>query len=87
MAEDASRPLRSTEIQIQVRASPTSSPQQILNAILSQLQPYLEAVVSQYQIVYRIRVRVEPVFVKVPAPVATTIPAREEEAEAGEELE
>jgi DNA-binding PucR family transcriptional regulator len=87
-----------TGVELKVRASPTQSPEEITQQVISQLAPYLRQVFSTYQVVYRIRLIIQPVLVKTPQP-AVTIRAivkkpiaagegegYEEEGEEGEEL-
>ncbi len=68
MSEDE---LRTTGLEIKVRTSPESSPQEVTNQIITQLRPYLEQVFRMYQVVYRIRLIIQPVFVKTPQPPIT----------------
>jgi hypothetical protein len=87
MSEDE---LRTTGLEIKVRASPETSPQDVVNQIIAQLRPYLEQVFRMYQVVYRIRLIIQPVFVKTPQPPITVKaivrrPITQEEYEEGEE--
>ncbi len=87
-----------TGVELKVRASPTQSPEDITQQVISQLAPYLRQVFSTYQVVYRIRLIIQPVLVKTPQPTVTiraivkkpiTAGAEEEyegEEEEGEEL-
>jgi len=54
---------RSMGVEYRIRASPTSSPEEIVNQLVAQLVPYLRQVFSQYTVVYRVRVIIQPVFV------------------------
>jgi len=60
-----------TGIELKVRASPTQSPDEITQQVISQLAPYLRQVFSTYQVVYRIRLIIQPVLVKTPQPTIT----------------
>jgi hypothetical protein len=87
MSEDE---FRTTGLEIKVRASPETSPQEVANQIIAQLRPYLEQVFRMYQVVYRIRLIIQPVFVKTPQPPITVKaivrrPITQEEYEEGEE--
>ena len=62
---------RSMGVEYRIRASPTSSPEEIVNQLVAQLVPYLRQVFSQYTVVYRVRVIIQPVFVKTPRPPVT----------------
>jgi hypothetical protein len=62
---------RSMGVEYRIRASPTSSPEEIVNQLVAQLVPYLRQVFSQYTVVYRVRVIIQPVFVKTPKPSVT----------------
>jgi len=62
---------RSMGVEYRIRASPTSSPEEIVNQLVAQLVPYLRQVFSQYTVVYRVRVVIQPVFVKTPKPPVT----------------
>jgi len=62
---------RSMGVEYRIRASPTSSPEEIVNQLVAQLVPYLRQVFSQYTVVYRVRVIIQPVFVKTPKPPVT----------------
>jgi hypothetical protein len=62
---------RSMGVEYRIRASPTSSPDEIVNQLVAQLVPYLRQVFSQYTVVYRVRVIIQPVFVKTPKPPVT----------------
>jgi hypothetical protein len=87
-----------TGVEVKVRASPTQSPEEITQQVISQLAPYLRQVFSTYQVVYRIRLIIQPVLVKTPQPAVTirtivkspvTMEGNEEygdEEEEGEEL-
>jgi len=76
---------RSMGVEYRIRASPTSSPEEIVNQLVAQLVPYLRQVFSQYTVVYRVRVIIQPVFVKTPKPpvtlsVVTRAPIRDGDA-------
>ena len=58
-------------IEIKVRASPTQSPEEVTQQVISQLAPYLRQVFGTYQVVYRIRLIIQPVLVKTPQPAVT----------------
>ena len=58
-------------VEYRVRASPTANPEELTNQLVAQLVPYLRQIFSQYSVVYRIRVIVQPVFVKTPRPPIT----------------
>ena len=58
-------------IEVKVRASPTQSAEEITQQVISQLAPYLRQVFSTYQVVYRIRLIIQPVLVKTPQPAVT----------------
>jgi len=58
-------------IEIKVRATPTQSAEEITQQVISQLAPYLRQVFSTYQVVYRIRLIIQPVLVKTPQPAVT----------------
>ena len=58
-------------VEYRIRASPTANPEELTNQLVSQLVPYLRQVFSQYSVVYRIRVIIQPVFVKTPKPPVT----------------
>jgi len=58
-------------IELKVRASPTQSPDEITQQVISQLAPYLRQIFSTYQVVYRIRLIIQPVLIKTPAPTIT----------------
>jgi len=85
-------------VEVKVRASPTQSPDEITQQVISQLAPYLRQVFGTYQVVYRIRLIIQPVLVKTPQPAVTirtivrspvTVGAEgeyEEEEEEGEEV-
>jgi len=60
-----------TGVELKVRASPTQSPEEITQQVISQLAPYLRQVFSTYQVVYRIRLIIQPVLVKTPQPTVT----------------
>ena len=60
-----------TGVELKVRASPTQSPEEITQQVISQLAPYLRQVFSTYQVVYRIRLIIQPVLVKTPQPAVT----------------
>jgi hypothetical protein len=85
-----------TGIELKVRASPTQSPDEVTQQVISQLAPYLRQVFGTYQVVYRIRLIIQPVLVKTPQPAVTiraivrrpiTANTEEEEEEEGEEEE
>jgi hypothetical protein len=85
---------RSMGVEYRIRASPTSSPEEIVNQLVAQLVPYLRQVFSQYTVVYRVRVIIQPVFVKTPRPpvtlsVVTKSPIKDTDADgsSGDELE
>lgn len=63
--------VRYTGVEFKVRASPTQSPDQLVSQLISQLEPYLRQVFSSYQITYKIRIIVQPVFVRTPQPAVT----------------
>jgi len=58
-------------VEVKVRASPTQSPDEITQQVISQLAPYLRQVFGTYQVVYRIRLIIQPVLVKTPQPAVT----------------
>jgi hypothetical protein len=60
-----------TGVEVKVRATPTQSPDEITQQVVSQLAPYLRQVFSTYQVVYRIRLIIQPVLVKTPQPAVT----------------
>jgi hypothetical protein len=60
-----------TGVELKVRASPTQSPEEITQQVVSQLAPYLRQVFGTYQVVYRIRLIIQPVLVKTPQPAVT----------------
>jgi len=60
-----------TGVEVKVRASPSQSPEEITQQVVSQLAPYLRQVFSTYQVVYRIRLIIQPVLVKTPQPAVT----------------
>jgi hypothetical protein len=60
-----------TGVEVKVRASPTQSPDEITQQVISQLAPYLRQVFGTYQVVYRIRLIIQPVLVKTPQPAVT----------------
>ena len=60
-----------TGVEVKVRASPTQSSEEITQQVISQLAPYLRQVFSTYQVVYRIRLIIQPVLVKTPQPAVT----------------
>jgi hypothetical protein len=60
-----------TGVEVKVRASPTQSAEEITQQVISQLAPYLRQVFSTYQVVYRIRLIIQPVLVKTPQPAVT----------------
>ena len=77
---------RSMGVEYRIRASPTSSPEEIVNQLVAQLVPYLRQVFGQYSVVYRVRVIIQPVFVKTPKPpvtlsVVTRSPIRDTDAD------
>jgi hypothetical protein len=85
---------RSMGVEYRIRASPTSSPEEIVNQLVAQLVPYLRQVFSQYTVVYRVRVIIQPVFVRTPKPpvtlsVVTRAPVRDSDMDGGgnDELE
>jgi len=81
---------RTVGVEYRIRASPTSSPEEIVNQLVAQLVPYLRQVFSQYTVVYRVRVIIQPVFVKTPRPPVTlTVVTRApvNESDGGGELE
>mgnify|MGYP001772807252 CR=1 FL=1 len=63
--------VRSTGLEIKIRTSPEQSPEKIVNQVIEQLRPYLESVLRTYQVTYRIRLIIQPVFVKTPQPPIT----------------
>ena len=81
---------RTVGVEYRIRASPTSSPEEIVNQLVAQLVPYLRQVFSQYTVVYRVRVIIQPVFVKTPRPPVTlTVVTRApvNESDGGDALE
>jgi len=60
-----------TGVEVKVRASPSQSAEEITQQVISQLAPYLRQVFSTYQVVYRIRLIIQPVLVKTPQPAVT----------------
>ncbi len=73
-------------VEYRIRASPTANPEELTNQLVAQLVPYLRQVFSQYSVVYRIRVIIQPVFVKTPKPpitvsVVTRRPVEDEDEE------